>query len=106
MAAPVHTELGMGDRCVNTRDQLCRFPAKNEELALHAGDAENRAGNARDTGPVQEVFDDRSAPEKNAGRNDGTLPAPRNQPHDATERMSANADADADLVGPVARADG
>ena len=106
VAAPLHSQLGLGDRRPDAGDQFRRVSAEDEELAIHAGDAEDRAGNAPDPGQVQEVFDERPAQEGNAGRDGAALPAPRHQSHGATGRLPADAAADADLVGVVAGADG
>src|SRR5579863_4742967 len=79
MAASLHSKLGLGHRRVDAGNQHRRLPAEDEKLALNAGDAEDRSGNAPDPGQVQEIFDDGSAQERHAGRNAGAAAAARYQ---------------------------
>ena len=102
VAASLHSELGLGDRRSYADHQLRVVPAEDEELALDAEDAEGGARNPRDSGSLQEIFDERSAQTEDERRSDGHLPARR---HQSVGELPADAVADADLVGAVARAE-
>src|SRR5271163_1527889 len=100
MDLPVRSELRLGDRDSDADNQHGDFSAQDEELALNAEDAESGAGNQADSGPLQEIFDERSAQEQNERRSDGGVRARRHQPDG---KLYSDAFPDADLVGALAR---
>jgi YidC/Oxa1 family membrane protein insertase len=64
-AAHQGSQLGLVHRADDAGDQPGDVPAEDEELALDAEDAESGPGNPADSGSLQEIFDERSAQEKN-----------------------------------------
>ena len=71
----LRSELRMGDRDFDAHHQYGDFSVEDEELALDAENAESGAGNPPDSGSLQEIFDERSAQEKDERRSDGGLSA-------------------------------
>src|SRR5271170_3130059 len=86
VAAPLHSQLGLGHRRADPSHQFRALSAQDEELALHAGDAESRAGDARHPRPLQEILHDRSPPKEYADGNGGGISKTRNQSHGPTRR--------------------
>ena len=101
-AAHQSAELGLVHRADDAGDQPRDVSAEDEELAFDAEDAESGAGNPADSGSLQEIFDERSAQEKNERRSDGGVQPRRHQPDG---QLPADGVSDADLVGAVARAE-
>src|SRR5580658_4128955 len=95
-------QLGMVHRLDDAGHQPRDVSAENEKLALDAEDAESGAGNPADSGSLQEIFDERSAQEKNERRSDGDLQPRRHQP---VGQLPADGVSNANLVGAVARAE-
>ena len=75
------------------------FPLEDEELALDAENAESGAGSPADSGPLQEIFDERPAQEKDERRSDGGVFA---RGHQSDGKLHSDAFPDADLVGALA----
>jgi hypothetical protein len=99
-AAHQGAELGLVHRADDVGDQHRDVSTEDEELAFHAEDAESGPGNPADSGPLQEIFDERSAQEKNERRSDGRVQPRRHQP---AGQLLADGFSNADLVGAVAR---
>ena len=64
-AAHQSAQLGLVHRADDAGDQHRDVSAEDEKLAFDAEDAESGPGNPSDSGSLQEIFDERSAQEKN-----------------------------------------
>ena len=79
-AAHQSAQLGLVHRADDAGDQHRDVSAEDEELAFDAENAESGPGNPADSGSLQEIFDERSAQEKNERRSDGRVQPRRHQP--------------------------
>ena len=93
-------QLGLVHRADDAGDQHRDVSAEDEELAFDAKNAESGPGNPPDSGSLQEIFDERSAQEKNERRSDGGVQPRR---HQSVGKLPADGFSDANLVGAVAR---
>jgi YidC/Oxa1 family membrane protein insertase len=77
-AAHQGVELGLVHRTDDAGDQPGDVSAEDEELAFDAENAEGGPRDTSDSGSLQEIFDERSAQEKNERRSDGGVQPRRN----------------------------
>ena len=77
VAAQVHSELRLGDRAVHAGADDGAVSHPHYDFAFHAENAGRGAGNSLDSGPLQEILDERSAQTENERRGDGAFTAAR-----------------------------